>query len=129
VVPVAEEVGVKLALDPDDPPLPPVGGIASLLAHPDDHRRAMDLVPSKVNGIAFCQGCFAEMGGERVHEEMCYFAERNKIYVVLFRNRKGDLPSSPRALSMKAISTCLRLCTFTAKPAMMRSWSPTMCPS
>lgn len=91
-VPAAEEAGVKLALHPDDPPLPPVGGIASLLEHPDDFRRVIELIPSEHNGICFCQGCFTEMVGDGVYDEIRYFGERNKIFAVHFRNLKGVMP-------------------------------------
>ena len=79
-VPAAEEAGVKLAIHPDDPPLPPVGGIASLLERPDDFRRVIELVPSESNGVCFCQGCFTEMVGERVYDEIRYFGERQRIF-------------------------------------------------
>jgi mannonate dehydratase len=92
VVPVAEEAGVRLALHPDDPPLPPVGGIASLLACPDDFRRAIELVPSDHNGLCFCQGCFTEMAGEGVYDEIRYFGERERIFAVHFRNLQGTMP-------------------------------------
>lgn len=40
VLPVAEEAGVKLALHPDDPPLPKMNGVAKLFTHYDGYRRA-----------------------------------------------------------------------------------------
>jgi mannonate dehydratase len=92
VVPVAEEAGVKLAIHPDDPPLPPVGGIASLLESPDDFRRVIELAPSEHNGICFCQGCFTEMVGDGVYNEIRYFGERKRIFAVHFRNLKGQMP-------------------------------------
>lgn len=91
-VPAAERAGVKLAIHPDDPPLPPVGGIASLLETPNDFRRVIELVPSEHNGICFCQGCFTEMVGDKVYDEIRYFGERNKIFAVHFRNLKGAMP-------------------------------------
>ena len=91
-VPAAEEAGVKLAIHPDDPPLPPVGGIASLLERPDDFRRVIELVPSECNGVCFCQGCFTEMVGERVYDEIRYFGERQRIFAVHFRNLQGTMP-------------------------------------
>jgi mannonate dehydratase len=92
VVPVAEQAGVKLAVHPDDPPLPPTGEVASLFTHPDDFKRAVELVPSEFNGVCFCQGCFTEMVGPGVYDAIRYFGERNKLFVVHFRNVRGRMP-------------------------------------
>ena len=62
IVPVAEDAGVKLALHPDDPPLSPVRGVGRIMVSPEHFQRALDLVPSEVNGMTLCQGCFSEMG-------------------------------------------------------------------
>src|SRR5690606_30842365 len=35
VMPVAEEAGVKIALHPDDPPVPELGGIARIFSGPE----------------------------------------------------------------------------------------------
>ena len=43
VLPVAEESGVKLALHPDDPPVPMLGGIARLFCNVDGFKRAYEL--------------------------------------------------------------------------------------
>lgn len=88
VVPVAEETGVKLALHPDDPPIPVIGGVARIMRSPEAFRRAIEIVPSDNSGLTFCQGCFAEMGANIV-EEIRYFGSRNKIFWVHFRNISG----------------------------------------
>ena len=88
VVPVAEESGVKLALHPDDPPIPSIGGVARIMRSPEAFRRAVEIVPSDNNGLLFCQGCFAEMGAD-VIEEIRYFGNRRKIFSVHFRNIRG----------------------------------------
>lgn len=88
VVPVAEESGVKLAMHPDDPPIPSVGGVARIMRSPQDFRRLIEIVPSDCNGVLFCQGCFAEMGANLV-EEIRYFGSRKKIFLVHFRNVRG----------------------------------------
>ncbi|MBI2908935.1 MAG: mannonate dehydratase [Chloroflexi bacterium] len=88
VVPVAEEAGVKLAMHPDDPPIPVVGGVARIMRSPEAFRRAIEIVPSECNGLTFCQGCFAEMGADVV-KEIRYFGSRKKIFLVHFRNVAG----------------------------------------
>ena len=91
VIPVAEEAGVKMALHPDDPPMPPVGGVAGLFTSVEAFQLAIDLVPSEYNGVTFCQGCFTEMGGD-VYEAIRTFGERKRIFAVHFRNVRGTMP-------------------------------------
>jgi len=62
VVPVAEEAGVVLAMHPDDPPLPELLGNARIMNSVENFERLVGLVPSRSNGICFCQGTFATMG-------------------------------------------------------------------
>jgi mannonate dehydratase len=88
VVPVAEEAGVKLALHPDDPPVPSIGGVARIMRDPEAFRRALEIEPSEALGLKFCVGCWSEMGAD-VAAEIRYFAERDKIFLVDFRNVVG----------------------------------------
>lgn len=89
VVPAAEEANVLLAIHPDDPPLSPIRGIGRILTSPEALQRVVDLVPSRVNGITFCQGCFAEMGAD-LPAEIRRFAGQEKLFFAHFRNLKGD---------------------------------------
>ena len=88
VVPVAEEAGVKLALHPDDPPVPSLRGIARILITPEAMERAISLVPSPVNGITFCQGVFSTMG-VHVPTWIRHFGARRAIHFVHFRDVRG----------------------------------------
>jgi mannonate dehydratase len=56
VLPVAEAAGVRLALHPDDPPVPAVRGVARVVHDPDDYRRLFERFPSASMGMTFCQG-------------------------------------------------------------------------
>jgi len=87
-VPVAEEAGVYLALHPDDPPIPSIGGVARIMRSPEAFRRAIEIVPSPHNGLKFCVGCYSEMGAD-VAEEIRYHGTRDKIFFVDFRNIRG----------------------------------------
>jgi mannonate dehydratase len=89
IIPVAEEAGVRLALHPDDPPVPSLGGVARIMRSPEAFRRVVEMAPSDHHGIGFCQGCFAEMGAD-VPEEIRYFGSRGKIFFVDFRNVTGS---------------------------------------
>ena len=50
LVPVAEEAGVRLALHPDDPPVPTLGGIARIFRSVDALKRAVEHSPGPVSG-------------------------------------------------------------------------------
>ena len=90
ITPVAEEVGVRVGLHPDDPPVPEISGVARIMRSPEAFRRYLDLVPSDNTGVVFCQGCFTEMGCDLV-DEITYFGTRGKIFSVDFRNIRGEL--------------------------------------
>lgn len=90
VIPVAEEAGVRIALHPDDPPIPePLGGAARIVVSVENYQRIFDLVPSNALGMLFCQGCVAEMGAN-VLETIRYMGSRNKMVFVHFRNIRGS---------------------------------------
>ena len=91
VVPVAEEAGVKLALHPDDPPVPSLGGVARLFHSFEGFKRAMEIAPSPNSGLDFCMGCWSEMG-PGVIDAIRYFGERGKIVYVHFRDVQGTVP-------------------------------------
>ena len=91
VVPVAEEAEVKLALHPDDPPVPSLGGVARLFHTFEGFKRAMEIAPSPNSGLDFCMGCWSEMG-PGVIEAIRYFGERGKIVYVHFRDVQGTVP-------------------------------------
>jgi len=88
-VPVAEEAGVRLALHPDDPPIPePMAGAARIVSTLDQYERIFSLVPSDANAMLFCQGCVTEMGVD-VYEGIRRMGRQNKIVYVHFRNVRG----------------------------------------
>lgn len=89
ILPVAEEEGVRLALHPDDPPLPePMGGAARIVSSLDHYQRIFDLVPSPANAMLFCQGCVTEMGVD-VFAAIRRIGKLGKIAYVHFRNVRG----------------------------------------
>src|SRR5579859_4610833 len=63
LLPVCEEAGVRLALHPDDPPVPTLGGVARLFHNFENFRRAMETHSSPMHGLDFCHGCWSEMRG------------------------------------------------------------------
>ncbi len=62
ISPEAERLGIALAMHPDDPPLDEFMGRARIMNSVEGFERLVGLVPSRSNGICFCQGTFAEIG-------------------------------------------------------------------
>ena len=91
IVPVAEASGIRLAAHPDDPPVSPLKGDPRILGSLEGMKRLIEVVPSEVNGLSFCQGTVAEMGVD-VIEAIRYFGSRDKINHVHFRNIRGSVP-------------------------------------
>jgi len=90
VVPVAEEVNVKLAMHPDDPPISPIRGVGRIMSSVENFQRMIDLLPSPVNGVTFCQGCFSEMGAD-VPAAIRRFGGQQKLFFAHFRNLTGTV--------------------------------------
>jgi mannonate dehydratase len=86
-LPTAEAVGVRLALHPDDPQVPVIGGVARIMRSPEAMRRALEVVPSPNLGLKFCTGCYAQMGADVAGEIRALGAD--KIFLVDFRNVRG----------------------------------------
>jgi mannonate dehydratase len=91
VVPAAAEAGVRLALHPNDPPVPLSRGSGQIMATVAGWKRLIEIVPSPSNGITFDCGVTREMGEDPV--EVCrYFASRNRINHMHFRNVRVRKP-------------------------------------
>jgi len=95
VLPVAEEAGVRMALHPDDPPVPMLGGVARIFREPAGFKRAWELNPdSPAWGLDLCLGCCSEMPGGKanVREMIEFFGPKGRIFYVHFRDVQGVVP-------------------------------------
>jgi mannonate dehydratase len=96
VLPAAAEAGVKIALHPDDPPVPMLGGVARIFKAPADFKRAWDRYRDAPSwGLDLCLGCCSEMpgGADNVREMISFFGPKGRIFYVHFRDVQGTVPN------------------------------------
>jgi len=85
IIPVAEESGVRLALHPNDPPVPWSRGSQQIMGSVEGWKRLIDIVSSPSNGITFDCGVTREMGQDPA--QVCrYFGSKDVINHVHYRN-------------------------------------------
>lgn len=88
VIPEAKKYGIKLALHPDDPPVPRLGDVERIMISKSNIKRAVyDIVKSDSLGITMCQATYFIMGEdlEKTVKELA-----DKIFFVHFRNTRGE---------------------------------------
>ncbi|MEQ6918003.1 mannonate dehydratase [Halomonas aquatica] len=93
VIPVAEEVGIRMAIHPDDPPRPLLG-LPRVVSNADDARWLLDAVPSPANGLTLCTGSY----GVRTDVDLAAMARRfgPKIHFAHLRSTRREA-SDPRS--------------------------------
>jgi len=96
VLPTAEESGVRLALHPDDPPVPMLGGVARLFYKPANFKKAYKIAKgSPAWALDLCLGCCSEMTGgkKNVREMIEFFSPKGAIAYIHFRDVQGTVPN------------------------------------
>ena len=75
VIPVAEEVGVRMAIHPDDPPFA-VLGLPRIVSTASDAEAIFKMAESPANGLCFCTGSFSARADNDLPEMVRRFASR-----------------------------------------------------
>ncbi|MDQ2075323.1 mannonate dehydratase [Marinimicrobium sp. ABcell2] len=87
VIPVAEEVGARLCIHPDDPPFS-LFGLPRVVSTANDARALLEAVPSDANGLTLCAGSYGARGDNDLVQMAREFGPR--IYFVHLRNIKRE---------------------------------------
>jgi mannonate dehydratase len=87
VVPVAEELGLRMCCHPDDPPFPLLG-LPRVMSTAEDYAAVLDAVDSPANGMTLCSGSL----GARPDNDLPAMMDRfgPKVHFLHLRNVKRD---------------------------------------
>jgi mannonate dehydratase len=87
IAPVADELGIRLAIHPDDPPYD-ILGLPRIVRNMDDYQFILNAVPARSNGACFCTGSL----GASFDNDLPEMARRigDKVHFIHLRNVRKD---------------------------------------
>jgi len=91
VIPVAEKAGVRMALHPNDPPVPVSRGSQQIMGTFNDWKKLVNIIDSPSNGMTYDCGVSNELGEDPL-EVLDYLISRDRINHVHFRNCIVETP-------------------------------------
>jgi mannonate dehydratase len=89
IIPVADEVGIKMAMHPDDPPRP-IFGLPRIVKNRDDLARLVGLVDSTANGLTLCSGSLGADLCNNIEALVREFGSQGRIHFAHLRNVKVE---------------------------------------
>jgi mannonate dehydratase len=87
VVPVAEDLGLRLCCHPDDPPFALLG-LPRIMSTAEDYKAILEAVDSPANGMTFCTGSLGARPDNDLPAMFTQFA--SKVHFLHLRNVKRD---------------------------------------
>ncbi|PMR72494.1 mannonate dehydratase [Billgrantia endophytica] len=87
VVPVAEALGIRMAIHPDDPPRPLLG-LPRVVSTSEDAQWILDAMPSPANGLTLCTGSYGVCADNDLVEMARRFGPR--IHFAHLRSTRRD---------------------------------------
>jgi mannonate dehydratase len=115
VIPVAEDLGMRLGIHPDDPPWP-IFGLPRIIVNGDALRRLIRIIDSPANGLSLCTGSLGALPSNDIPALVEEFSAMDRIVFMHLRNVHIDgeksfhetaHPSTCGDLSMFAILKAL----------------------
>lgn len=85
IVPVAEEVGIKMAIHPDDPPIS-VFGLPRIVKNEDDLDKIVAMVDSPSNGFTICTGSLGSNRQNDIPHIIRKFGKMKRVNFLHIRN-------------------------------------------
>lgn len=87
VIPVAEQVDVRMAIHPDDPPWP-IFGLPKVITSAENIRTFLSLNPSRYNGLTLCTGSLGANLANDIPAIVSEFAGQGRVPFTHIRNVK-----------------------------------------